>query len=111
MVEDRFTHYCPIEYEYEYRFTEYEYDLPDERCSSSVFNPCQMRGSFFINHQGRCSVCFACSFSESAISYNQDLIREGIGLNDHRLKAVPFAASRLKVRLVAENFRMHCMDK
>jgi hypothetical protein len=30
MVEDRFTHYCPIEYEYEYRFTEYEYDLPDK---------------------------------------------------------------------------------
>jgi hypothetical protein len=28
MVEDRFTPSCPIEYEYEYRFTEYEYDLP-----------------------------------------------------------------------------------
>ena len=31
MVKNRFRHLCPLfEYEFEYRFTEYEYDLPDE---------------------------------------------------------------------------------
>jgi hypothetical protein len=64
LVEDRFTYNCPIEYEYEYRFTEYEYeyrfteyeyDLPGEsstpppsaairqsRCT--VSRPAKMRG-------------------------------------------------------------------
>jgi hypothetical protein len=31
MIESRFCHHDPFEYEYEYRCTEYEYDLPDER--------------------------------------------------------------------------------
>jgi hypothetical protein len=39
MVEDRFTHSCPIEYEYEYRFTEYEYDLTDEQHGNRLRAP------------------------------------------------------------------------
>jgi len=31
VVESRLGHRGPFEYEYEYRCTEYEYDVPDER--------------------------------------------------------------------------------
>jgi hypothetical protein len=31
MIERRFYHHDPVEYEYEDRYTEYEYDCPDER--------------------------------------------------------------------------------
>jgi hypothetical protein len=31
VIEGRFCHHDPFEYEYEYRCTEYEYDCPDER--------------------------------------------------------------------------------
>ena len=34
VVESQFCHHAPFEYEYEYRCTEYEYDLPDERPGS-----------------------------------------------------------------------------
>jgi hypothetical protein len=50
MVEDRLAHSCLIEYEYEYRFTEYEYDLPDERLNSpgrgqvTWMTPCEFAG-------------------------------------------------------------------
>jgi hypothetical protein len=37
LVVDRFTHYCPIEYEYRFTEYEYEYDLPDE--PSTRFTP------------------------------------------------------------------------
>jgi hypothetical protein len=37
MVEERFTRYCPTEYEY--RFTEYEYDLPEKLNTLSDIPP------------------------------------------------------------------------
>jgi len=38
MIERRFCHHDPVEYEYEYEYrcTEYEYDCPDERQSSAA---------------------------------------------------------------------------
>ena len=38
MIERRFCHHDPVEYEYEYRCTEYEYDCPDERWRSAGEN-------------------------------------------------------------------------
>ena len=31
MIDRRFCHHDPVEYEYEYRCTEYEYDCPGEQ--------------------------------------------------------------------------------
>jgi hypothetical protein len=42
----------------------------------SVFNP----WLFFMIYQGLCSVCFACSFSESAVANRQALVRGEIGV-------------------------------
>jgi hypothetical protein len=36
MIERRFCHHDPVEYEYEYRCTEYEYDCPDELSGSAA---------------------------------------------------------------------------
>ena len=38
MIERRFCHHDPVEFEYEYRCTEYEYDCPAERKRSAGEN-------------------------------------------------------------------------